>query len=174
MGILHDVINEGGVTFSGKIGEVEIEALFEAASERCLTEAADRNVYLSDALSNLDRYREPDPAEVREYLTGEDLGNWRKVVTATAYVAVREYLGHQVEKDIDALRTALDEATGRSYVAVAVHSDCPFGWAPHECESGWKTGTFFEWRRLAGNVRVAALSVPVSGGDSLWLQLDRQ
>ena len=176
MGILHDVVADGGVVFTGKIGETQLESLFEAASERCLTEAADQNVYLSDALNNLDRYRdfEPDPAEVREHLRSEDLGNWRKVVTATAYVAVRESLGHQVEKDIDALRSALSEATERGYSAVALHAACPWGWAPHIRETGWRTGVLFTWKRERSDSHVAALGVPVSGADHLWLQLARQ
>jgi hypothetical protein len=176
MSVVHDVILDGGIVFTGSIGETEIEALFEAASERCLTEADQRNTYLTDALDNLDRHRdfEPEPEEVREHLRGDDLGDWRKVVTVTAFISTREYLGEQATKDIDAIKAALDEASGRGYCAVEVHADCPWGWAPHERETDWTSGVFFEWARLDGDVNVTALCVRVSGGDVIWMQLDRR
>ena len=175
MGIIHDIVSEGGVAFVGKIGDPQIEALLEACSERCSAEAADRNIYLCDALDNLDRHRdfEPDPDEVRELLSDADLGDWRRVVTAAAHVAVREYLGRQVEHDVDTLKAAIAEATSQGYVAVALHAVCPFGWAPHQDETCWRTGKLFVWKRLEGDMLVSALSVAVSGADLIWIQLAR-
>ncbi|MBU6429834.1 MAG: hypothetical protein KGR26_12545 [Cyanobacteria bacterium REEB65] len=175
MGILHEVINDGGIELSGNIGDAELEALLELATGRCSDEADARTLYLADAIEAIDRYQdfEPSKEECCDHLRSEDLGDWRRAVTVAGYLTVRDYLGHQVAKDTDALKMAVVEAAERGFVAVALHADCQWGWAPHARETDWQTGVVFEWKRLAADVSVIALAVKVSGGDRLWLQLER-
>lgn len=154
-------------------GLVELDKLRELASEEISYAADNNNIYLSDCLDNLDLYRawEADPADVRQYLRDEDLGDWRQVTRSAAILATQSALEEAVERDLALLAAALEESSAEGYRAVALSADCPHGWCPHQRECDWSSGTLFEWSRIDGT-DAQCLRVDLSDGDSsLWLDL---
>ncbi|MBU6427710.1 MAG: hypothetical protein KGR26_01745 [Cyanobacteria bacterium REEB65] len=172
MNIIYNLIVDHG-------GAIEIandpllDELREKALEACFFETDNLNTYISDALDNVARYAEhvPDPAEVRGMLADEQLGDWQAVLVTTAQLATQARLEQQVDADIDRLKAAIHEAHERCFGVVRLHDLCPHGWAAHESENEWKTGTLYLWRGQDGDVDADMLRVIVSGGYDLWIGL---
>lgn len=168
MSIINNLLVEGFVA-----DVTDLEALREAAIERCHELADSMNTYYSHALDNLSIHREhePEPSEVAELLGPDDLGDWRKAMTVAAFIATREFLGSQVNEDVDSLEVAVQEAEERGYHVVGIHASCIHGWAAHASESDWDTGVLHHWKALEGEFDADLLRVDVSEGQALWLDL---
>lgn len=168
MSIIADLLIERAIADT-----TDIDTIREAAIDRAHGDAENLNIYYSHALDNLSMYRkfEPDPAEVSEYLSVEDRGDWRKAMTVAAILATEGYLMEQVESDLSGLQEAFDEAESKGLELEAVHAECIYGWAAHQSEEDWKSGQLLRWANLEGGGDRYLLRVEQSGDREIWLEL---
>lgn len=170
MGLVSIVILEGLVEDT-----TDLEAIREAALDRCHESAENRNIYDRDVLENLFLYRqhEPEPEEVSGYLIAGEIGNWRAVAKMAALLATHAHLAEEIDEDLSVLERAIQECRRKGYDMTAILYFCPNGWTAHEREESWETGALHEWPSLNGGERVTSLRVPLSSTSEVWLDLVR-
>lgn len=168
MGVVFGIILERAVPEA-----IDLEALREAAIDRCGEAAESRNIYYSDCLRNLSLYEahEPDPTEVACHLGEDKAGDWRAAMQVAATLAMRGHLEAEVEADVSRLQGAIAEASRLGFEAKDVHPTCVHGWVAHDRETDWEHGTLYEWTSRGGAWDAAMLRVGLSGGTWVWIDL---
>jgi hypothetical protein len=173
MSIIRDLIIEKAITFESTITTADLDRLRDFAHERTWSQAENQNIYYSHAMANLDFHGayEPEPADVAEYLDAGDEGDWRKAMTVAATIATQRALYAETEADVAKLVEAIAEAQSHGFEVTGIHADCLHGWAPHQSESDWTTGTLHLWVKLEGGPDARLLRVALAGGAEVWLAL---
>ncbi|MNR94116.1 hypothetical protein D3C72_251860 [compost metagenome] len=137
MSIIRDLIIEKAITFESSITSADLDRLRDFAYERTWSQAENQNIYYSHALANLNFHG----ADVAEYLDAGDEGDWRKAMTVAATIATQRALYAETEADVAKLGEAIAEAQSHGFTVTGIHADCLHGWAPHETETDWASGT---------------------------------
>lgn len=171
--LVNDIIIDSAFTFDAPLNESDLDRLYEVGREYAWTRAESANIYYSHSLDNLRIFdeHEPDASEVREHLSDDDLGDWRKVMQTAAMIATDRALTVQFEEDIERLRAAVREAEAEGYSVRGLANTCAHGWAPHKSEATWNSGELLRWPRLEGGPDAYLQRVRLWGGASVWLDL---
>lgn len=175
MNIVADIISENVFRLDNPLGLPNLDELYYQARLRTWEEAERECIYLHRCLDHLSYFSEyePDPEELAEHLSPDDLGNWRRVVTVAATMAVERALSVRVEADIAKLDAAIAEAQGEGFEVGTIYTTCVHGAIPHEDETEWGSGILHHWKGLAGGREANLLRVALAGNRELWLDLKR-
>lgn len=170
--IIRNIFIDRAISFEAPITIPDLEHLRDLAYGRTWELAEAHNIYNHAAYDNLTAFSEfePDPAEVAQMLSKDELGDWRRCMVVASTIATDRYFTAQVEKDLAKLEAALVEAQGEGYEVRAIAAECPHGWAAHESESDRANGTLYRWVKLDGDTDAAVLRVLLHGA-AVWLDL---
>ncbi len=151
----------------------DFDRLRDLALETASDSAVQQNLSPTDCLDNLVLFpdNEPDASEVRAFLTGADLGCWRRALTVAATLATQAYLEEKVESDMAIIRAAIDSAEVAGFEAKAILAASPLGSEPHASEAGLAGGRLFTWPGPHGT-RHDFLRVRLADDRPVWLELD--
>lgn len=163
---LADLVNQSPKT-------IDIDDLREQSVERINEDADNAVIYYSRAMDIISDHssHEPDPSEVVGMVTGDDAGDWRKVMTACAYLTARSVLEESAGEAFDRLQTAYDWAEGEGFEVSALHASCVYGWAPHAWERDEDGGVLYYWPTLEGGPDRYLLNLP---DDGVWIELVKE
>lgn len=171
--ITRDILFDRSISFKAPVTIPDLEQLRDLAYGRTWEHAEAYNIYNHAAYDHLTAFTEfePDPAEVVEMLSKDEVGDWRRCMVVAATIATDRYFTAQVEKDLTKLEAALNEAQSEGYEVRAITSECPHGWAAHVAESDWSNGTLYRWVQLDGDADASMLRVLLHGA-AVWLDLN--
>lgn len=146
----------------------DLDSIETGAQERTHYEAESATIYYSHALDILSELGDPDPSDVAEYLGKDDMGDWRKVMTISAYVVKRVALEAEVQQDLATLREAIEALEAEGHEPGSITTDTALGFLPHESETDMDGGVLYYWRRPEGGEDRYLLRVTLSDGD-VWI-----
>lgn len=168
MSIIADFLYGNPYDLTNGLDEMRDRAFSETHEE-----AHRRTLCFADAVECLSLYSDhaPEPSEVAELLSKDQLGRYEAVTTLSAMMAVRSFLDAEVEADLSAIVRAIHLCSLLGFEAKRLYGTCVRGEMPHDRESDLEVGTLFEWTVQGGTWDAAMLRVSLSGGTEAWIDL---